>query len=87
MKRYLVFSGASYYAGGGWLDFGEAFDTLDQAIEYGQHCLKHDFHDWYHIIDTNTGKIVNQVEGTHCGKLDRGQEDLLDDSLKNPKIE
>lgn len=31
-KRFLVFTGPCYYAGGGWKDFSGSADTLEEAM-------------------------------------------------------
>jgi len=48
MKRYLVFKGDQYYPSGGWADFADSFDTLDDAFI----ALASWRQDWWHIIDT-----------------------------------
>lgn len=35
MKRYLLFGYSDYYPDGGWHDFIESFDTLDEAKNHG----------------------------------------------------
>lgn len=34
MKQYLFFSGYNYYPCGGWDDFKESFDTIEDVIAY-----------------------------------------------------
>jgi len=34
MKRYLVFSYAAYYPGGGWSDFQKSFDDRAEAMAF-----------------------------------------------------
>lgn len=61
MKRYLVFAGDAYYPAGGWDDFREAFNTLDEAKEYAEtirrknasfdHKRVYDTFDWQQIVD------------------------------------
>jgi hypothetical protein len=66
MKRYLLFSGATYYPAGGWHEFRADFATLDEAIanytpaEY----------DWAHIVDTKlllTDDPIVWTSGGGCG--------------------
>lgn len=72
MRRYLVFAGESYYPRGGWGDFRSDWNKLDFAIEAGTALLQNqidsmfgtkaniscdDQADWFHITDTETGKI------------------------------
>ena len=54
MKRYLLFGGGYYYPMGGWLDFEDSYDTIDEAKE-------NLFGDWCHLIDSQTGDLVEGV--------------------------
>lgn len=54
MKRYLLFGGNDYEASGGWCDFVDSFLSIKKAIE----CEEEFRHQWYHIIDTQTWKMV-----------------------------
>ena len=47
LKRYIVFSGPEYYPSGGWGDFRQSFDTLDEAKQW----LDRYPADWKEIID------------------------------------
>lgn len=49
MKRYLLFCGENYYPYGGWEDFKDSFDTIEE-------CRMARTGDWYQIIDTETWK-------------------------------
>jgi hypothetical protein len=62
MRRFLVFSGDKYYPSGGWGDYRDSADTLDEAIQLangrfnlspGQRC------DWAHIVDTTIMEVVS----------------------------
>lgn len=58
MKRFLLFAGMEYYPNGGWGDFRNSFDTLEEAkreilVEIVQG------NDWYQIVDGRTGEIVD----------------------------
>ncbi len=54
MKRYLLFKGDSHYPSGGWKDLYGSFDSISGALkELGGV-------EWWHIVDTRTGKIVRQ---------------------------
>ena len=55
MKRFLLFSGDSYYPSGGWSDFDKDFDTVDEAKSH----IVQNREDWYEIVDSTTGEIVN----------------------------
>lgn len=54
MKRYLVFAYWAYYPIGGWHDFQDSFDTLEEARKFAE-SLQHDHID---VIDTQTGEEV-----------------------------
>jgi hypothetical protein len=61
MKRYLVFSGACYYANGGWSDFDSDHDTLEDANKARK--LKHDKNGWSEVVDSELRKaVIEQVE-------------------------
>jgi hypothetical protein len=49
IKRYLVFAGPRYYPEGGWGDFRNAYDTLEEAIAFSSLMPTADY--WTHIID------------------------------------
>lgn len=56
MKRYLLFTGYDYYPDGGWSDFKESFDSLEEAIAASQ---KSPYYcDWNQVVDTETMEIV-----------------------------
>ena len=55
MKRYLLFSGYTYYPDGGWEDFRGSFRTLEEAKEATLEAPG----DWWQIVDTDTGKLVD----------------------------
>lgn len=56
MKRFLLFAGDMYYPGGGWSDFMEDFDSLEEARNGGRQTSD----DWYQIVDTETMKEVEE---------------------------
>ena len=58
MKRYLLFSGDQHYPLGGWEDFQGSFDTPSEAI--AAVVAKHSSHDWWEIVDTEIGEIVQR---------------------------
>lgn len=43
MKRYLLFSGAHYYPGGGMNDFVKDFDNKNEATEYIKEKYREDY--------------------------------------------
>jgi hypothetical protein len=55
MKKYLLFNYSNYYPGGGFNDFEDSFDTIQEAFDFWeykkQYCL-------YQIIDKDTFEIV-----------------------------
>jgi cellobiose phosphorylase len=57
MKRYIVFSGDNYYPIGGWEDFKDSFNTLEEAREY-----QSNMPDWFHIVDLQTMEIVAKYQ-------------------------
>lgn len=52
VKRYVVFSGDTYYPGGGWSDFRSSHDTLAEARSAAKPG------DWSMIIDLKTGQVM-----------------------------
>ena len=57
MKRYLVFAGADYYPSGGWGDFIDSFDDIDEARAAAPDC------DWQEVVDKDTGEVVHRRNG------------------------
>jgi hypothetical protein len=60
MNQFLLFAGAFYYASGGWDDFVDSFDTVEEAHDYVDVAAKErpQDYDWHHIVDSNTGEMV-----------------------------
>lgn len=58
MKRYALFVGSRYYPSGGWRDFVGSFDTIVEAREAAWPRRRHETMGWYHIADTEQGRIV-----------------------------
>lgn len=54
MNRYLLFAFDSYYPQGGWEDFVESFDTLEDALEAGGLLER----DYIQVVDSDTGEVV-----------------------------
>lgn len=66
MKRYLVFAGSRYYPAGGWGDFISDFDSMQEAMAFIEPKYSPDYeseYDWYHIVDSYTGKIETSNGG------------------------
>ena len=61
MKKYLLFAGSDFYPMGGWEDLIGTSDDLNKLAEKARERHR----DWYHIVDTETGKVVD-----HCGSFD-----------------
>lgn len=59
MKRFIVFTGLTYYPSGGWKDFEKSFDTLIGALEYVAKC---EGFDWYQIVDIEEGRVVSSTD-------------------------
>lgn len=55
VKRYLLFGGDTYYPFGGWEDFFDSYDTIEEARK---HARRKPRWDWWHVVDSQTGKIV-----------------------------
>lgn len=56
MKRFLVFSGMTYYPQGGMKDFQKDFDTYIEALEF----LVENSNDWWQIYDLQENKIMRE---------------------------
>lgn len=67
MKRFLAFSGESYYAAGGWDDFCGAFDLLDDA-EKAATSASYGTGTWWHVVDTETLEIVKGGGFSYAGQ-------------------
>lgn len=64
MNRYLLFSGPSYYANGGWRDFVGDYASADDAVAAGRAGCVPDGHgdcskpDWWHVVDGESGRVI-----------------------------
>ena len=58
MKRYLLFAGHDYYPNGGWSDFHNDFNDLEQAKEMALDLLSKHSYDWTQVVDTTIGRQV-----------------------------
>lgn len=58
MYRYWLFAAECYYASGGMCDFKGAFVTVEEAIENGKSLDRKESIDWWHIFDSQDGKVV-----------------------------
>ena len=67
LKRFLLFANVTYYARGGWNDFVDSFDTIDDATNaVGR--TRRDI-DWWHVVDSTTGQKVVISSGAY-GSVD-----------------
>lgn len=58
MKKFMLFSGETFYPSGGMKDYVYSFDTLKEARAYIQ-CTHQSFMmHWHHVADRDTGEIV-----------------------------
>jgi hypothetical protein len=59
MKKYMVFGGNTYYPVGGFHDFIGHVDTLKEVLSllHGKNL------DWYHVVVTETGRVIKQTNG------------------------
>lgn len=74
MKRFMTFTGSTYYASGGANDFLDSFDTADEAILAGRNACDEDYprkefqcaDDWWHVYDTEENKIIDGRGHAQC---------------------
>lgn len=57
MKRYLLFAGSAYFPCGGWGDLLGDFEEIKYAKLILLTLRKMD-KEWWHIVDTTTGSVV-----------------------------
>lgn len=57
MNQFVLFAGDNYYPGGGWQDFVDSYDTVEEAVAAGKPD-EDDWGKWYHVIDITTGERV-----------------------------
>jgi len=62
MKRFLLFSGQTYYAAGGAFDFDKPFDTIAEAESEAKRMAEAFTVDWWHVYDSEERCIVAQSE-------------------------
>ena len=56
MKRYLLFSGCSYYPCGGVEDFEKSFSSPEAIVQHFRDLDKRDKKpDWANVLDIHTG--------------------------------
>jgi len=57
LNRYLIFGGYVCFPAGGWDDFRESKNDLEQAKKIAQEYAS-DLTKWAHVIDRRTGQEV-----------------------------
>lgn len=64
MKRFLLFAGDNYYPGGGWDDFISDHDALAEALAAGKYAATFEglWKDWWHVVDTETGRTIQHFD-------------------------
>ena len=62
MHRYWLFTSESYYPGGGMCDFKQSCVTVEEAICLARGMESDDSIDWWHVFDSNEGRIVAESE-------------------------
>lgn len=64
MKRYLLFADYQYYPRGGWSDFKDSFDSLEEAFVHGRQkdSSGRKRFDWCHVVDTETWTVEYNYE-------------------------
>ncbi len=73
MKRYILFSGISYYASGGFNDFTGTYDSLKDAIKAGETQPGTYYPEWYHVWDNELQTIVSHGEEAPYGGSENPQ--------------
>lgn len=64
LPRYLLFSGSSYYAAGGWNDYKGAFLKLETALAAGAEIVRRYKADrdgkdvWWHVVDFLSESVI-----------------------------
>jgi hypothetical protein len=57
MKRYIMFTGDTYYPNPGWYGFAKDYKTIKEIKEdLSNNFVKN--YDWWHVVDLRTGEIV-----------------------------
>jgi len=73
MKKFILFSGSSYYADGGAFDIISDFDTMEECQvvwSYITDAITNAFEDysWAHLLNTETKEIIILEMGGYCGR-------------------
>jgi len=62
MKQFLLFAGDNFYPAGGWKDFVASYDSAGAAFKKGESKKAKRDADWFHVIDSETGRQVYPTE-------------------------
>lgn len=66
MKRYWLFAGADYYPCGGMgdkrLESDDIEECREESIKPDKYFRTKRCYDWWHILDTQSGEIVDEGE-------------------------
>ena len=54
--RYIIFAGAQYYPSGGWEDYFDSANTLEEAKRSYENGIEKK--GWAHIVDMENNKII-----------------------------
>ena len=57
MNRYLLFAGENYYPFGGFADYVGSRNSITEVKE---ELLNNNSYDWWHIVDSEKGIIVER---------------------------
>lgn len=63
MKKFILFKVDQYYPNGGWHDFYDSYDTLDEARAAGN--VFRDYYSSYHIVNTETWEMIKPCPKEH----------------------
>ncbi len=59
-KHFAVFAGEEGNTLGGWSDFCEVFETVDEAASYARKHMLEEGYDWWHVVDLYQMTIVSE---------------------------
>jgi hypothetical protein len=70
-RRFAIFGGLQFYAAGGFHDFSNSADTLEQAFQLAQMDHGDSDDEWWQIFDLEERRIVAQSEFQAHGASDK----------------
>lgn len=65
MKQYLLFAYDRHYPLGGWADFQEDFDTVEEAVEKWEEYKKGKIYENAQIVDITDGSVVERFHAKY----------------------